>query len=102
MASLFLADPALLRQEGEKLVAQSIEFDSNVDKMYETVHQLTASGYVSDAARAIANEIEKRHGDLDAMTKAIRDYGDYLRQTSKSVVDNENKIIDNINIGNVD
>ncbi len=98
MASLFLADPILLRQEGDKLVSQASEFNTNVEKLYDTVHQLSASSYVSAASRTIAGEIEKYRGDLDAMTKAIRDYGNYLLHASNSVNANENRIIDNMDV----
>ena len=98
MASLFLADPVLLKQEGDKLITQAFEFNSNVEKVYETIHQLTSSSYVSDASRAIASEIEKFRDDLDSMTKAIRAYGKYLLHASNSVNANENRIIDNIEV----
>ena len=96
MSNLFVANPAVLKQEGGKLISDSIEFNKNVKKLYSTVEHLVSSGYESDAARAIAQDIEKYHEDLNYMTKTIKDYGDYCNLAATEVTKNEQNIIDNI------
>ena len=43
----------MLKQEGGKLVDESIEFNNYVEKLYNTVNQLVESGYISSSAKAI-------------------------------------------------
>ena len=96
MANLFVANPQALKTEGERVVNQSVEFNKNVEKLYETVEQLTSSGYVSPAAAAIAADIKSYRGDLNIMTAIIKDYGNYLLYAGDAVVKNEQRIIDEI------
>lgn len=96
MANQFVANPVVLRQEGQKLVEESVEFTRNVSLLYSTVHELVNSAYVSSAARAIAADIEKYHVDLDNMAKTIRQYGNYCTSAAGTVMRNEQNIIDNI------
>ena len=95
MAEIFGAQPFVLRQSGDKLISQSVSFNKNVEKLYNTVHQLTASSYTSPASRAIAADIERFHGDLDLMTNTIKEYGNYLIRASQAINANENRIMDN-------
>ncbi len=96
MANLFVANPAALKAEGNKVVNQSTEFNKNVEKLYSTVEQLTSSSYVSPAAVAIANDIKSYREDLNKMTAVIRDYGNYLLHAGDTVMKNEQRIIDDI------
>lgn len=96
MANLFVANPAALKAEGNKVVNQSTEFNKNVEKLYSTVEQLTSSSYVSPAAVAIANDIKSYREDLNKMTAVIRDYGNYLLHAGDTVMKNEQRIIDEI------
>ena len=91
MSRLFLADPAILRMEGNKLLGQSKQFGSNVTKMYSTIGRMVQSNYVSPAAKALAAKIGTYK---DAMTKIISDYGNYCLTASQKVNRNENDIID--------
>ncbi len=94
MSKLFLADPLVLRQEGDKLNTQSKMFESNVRKMYDTLHRMVASSYVSPAAKALAAKIDTYHDDMNAMTKIINDYGVFCMTASHKVTKNEESIID--------
>lgn len=96
MSTLFVADSVKLKLEGENLNTKSIEFNKNVERIYDTIHTLTISGYVSEAAEAIAKDIEKYHNDLKGMAKVIKDYGDYCHMASNIINKNEQNIIDNI------
>ena len=94
MSRLFLADPAILRMEGNKLLGQSKQFGSNVTNMYSTIGRMVQSNYVSPAAKALAAKIGTYKDDMDAMTKIISDYGNYCLTASQKVNRNENDIID--------
>ena len=94
MSRLFLADPAILRMEGNKLLGQSKQFGSNVTKMYTTIGRMVQSNYVSPAAKALAAKIGTYKDDMDAMTKIISDYGNYCLTASQKVNRNEADIID--------
>ena len=94
MSRLFLADPAILRMEGNKELDQSNLFGQNVQKMYDTIAKMVQSNYVSPAAKALAVTIQSYRDDMDAMTKIINDYGNYLLTASTKVNRNEQAIID--------
>lgn len=94
MSKQFLADPVTLRSEGGKEVEQSGMFDQNVRTIYTTLDQMLSSDYLSPAARAIGTQIRNKKGDLDEMTKIIRDYGEYCLMSANTVDANEQNIID--------
>ena len=94
MSKLFLADPAALRQKSDKLDTQRNMFGQNVKKMYDTLHRMVTSNYVSPAAKALAVKIDTYHDDMDAMTKIIGDYSTFCMTASNKVVKNEESIID--------
>lgn len=95
MSNLFVANPAVLRQEGGTIQNQAGLFGQNVDKIYSTLDELLASGYISPAARAIGEKIKASRDDLDMMKRVIDDYANYCMTTSSTVVKNEQNIIDN-------
>ena len=94
MSKLFLADPFILKQEGNKLKDESKHFEQNVSKVYSTIQEMLSSAYVSPAAKALGVKIMSYKDDLDAMTKIIDDYGMYCIMASNKVSKNEQNIID--------
>ena len=94
MSRLFVADPAVLRQEGDKLIGESRAFGQNVTKMYTTIDKMVVSNYVSPAAKALAAKIRTYKDDMDAMTKIIDDYGTFCMRSSNKVNRNEQNIMD--------
>ena len=95
MSNAFVANPAILRQEGNSLADQKQQFGQNIDKIYSTLDDLLASSYVSPAAKAIGDKIRNCRDDLEMMEKIIGDYSNYCLTTSTTVVKNEDNIIDN-------
>lgn len=95
MSNAFVANPAVLKQEGNSLVDQQHQFGQNIEKIYSTLDDLLASAYVSPAAKEIGNQIRKCRNDLEMMEKIIGDYGNYCLTTSGTVIKNEQNIIDN-------
>ena len=95
MSNLFVANPAVLRQEGGTIQNQAGLFGQNIDKIYSTLDELLASGYISPAAMAIGEKIISSREDLDMMKRVIDDYATYCMTTSSTVVKNEQNIIDN-------
>lgn len=95
MSNLFVANPAVLRQEGGSIQNQAGLFGQNIEKIYSTLDELLSSGYISPAAMAIGQKIRDSRDDLDMMKKIIDDYANYCMTTSSTVVKNEQNIIDN-------
>mgnify|MGYP003308603748 FL=1 len=95
MSNLFVANPAVLRQEGGSIQNQAGLFGQNIEKIYSTLDELLSSGYISPAAMAIGQKIRDSRDDLDMMKKIIDDYANYCMTTSATVVKNEQNIIDN-------
>ncbi|MBQ7790043.1 MAG: hypothetical protein IJ399_02140 [Bacilli bacterium] len=95
MSNLFVANPAVLRQEGGSIQNQAGLFGQNIEKIYSTLDELLSSGYISPAAMAIGQKIRDSRDDLDMMKKVIDDYANYCMTTSATVVKNEQNIIDN-------
>ena len=95
MSNLFVANPAVLRQEGGTIQNQAGLFGQNIEKIYSTLDELLSSGYISPAAMAIGQKIRDSRDDLDMMKKIIDDYANYCMTTSATVVKNEQNIIDN-------
>lgn len=95
MANTFIANPAILRQEGNALADQGQQFGQNIDKIYSTLDDILASSYVSPAAKAIGERIRAGRDDLELMRKIINDYSGYCLTTGNTVDKNEQNIIDN-------
>ena len=95
MSNLFVANPAILRQEGGSIQNQAGMFGQNIEKIYSTLDEILSSGYISPAAMAIGQKIRDSRDDLDMMKKIIDDYANYCMTTSATVVKNEQNIIDN-------
>lgn len=100
MSNLFVADPVVLKAEGNTVLDQAGQFNQNVEKIYSTLNEMLSGDYLSPAARAIGNKILSKRDDLDAMTKVMNDYGTYCVTTSGTVNNNEQNIIDNYTSGN--
>jgi hypothetical protein len=95
MSNLFVANPGVIRQEGGTIQNQAGLFGRNIEKIYSTLDELLASGYISPAAMAIGEKIRSSRDDLDMMKRVIDDYANYCMTTSSTVVKNEQNIIDN-------
>ena len=100
MSNQFIANPDVLKSEGNSIVDKAQQFGQNVEKVYATIEEMVGSSYLSQGARAIAAQIQSYRDDLDKMTKVISDYGNYCLTSSNTVMRNEQNIIDNAN-GNV-
>ena len=95
MSNTFVANPAVLRQEGTTLSDQAQQFGQNIEKIYSTLDTILTSSYVSPAAKVLGEKIKASRGDLEAMKKIIDQYSNYCITTSATVVKNEDNIIDN-------
>lgn len=93
----FVANPAILRSNGNKILQSSEEFKRNVEKIYSLKNQLLTSGYVAPEAKAIGNQIDTYRDELNAMTRIIADYGKFLHTAAMKVVRTQNDIIEDIN-----
>ena len=93
MANKFVADPMILRNKGKEIKEKSSEFNSNVNKIYETVEEMINSNYLDPAARALADEIKSYRDDLNAMTRTIDEYGDFNIGAGNSVEKNQDDLI---------
>ena len=96
MADKFVANPVTLRTEGNKIIDEAMEFKKNEEKLFTTIDNLVKSGYVSPAAKEIANNIATYVDDLNRMQKTIRQYGSYCLTAADKVIKNENRIIQEI------
>lgn len=97
MSNKFVANPDILKTEGNSILDKGQQFGQNVEKIYATVEEMTSTDYLSPAARAIAAEIQSYKDELDKMTKVINDYGNYCLHSSNTVTRNEQNIIDSVN-----
>lgn len=92
----FVADPNVLKQQGNSILDKGQQFGQNVEKIYSTIEEMVSSSYLSPAANAIAARIQTYRDDLSQMTKVINDYGNFCLKTADTVVKNEQNIIDNV------
>ena len=97
MSNQFIANPDVLKSEGNSIVDKAQQFGQNVEKVYATIEEMVGSSYLSPGARAIAGQIQSYRDDLDKMTKVINDYGNYCLTSSNTVVRNEQNIVDSAN-----
>lgn len=95
MSNTFVANPAVLRQEGNTLSDQAQQFGQNIEKIYSTLDTLLSSSYVSPAAKVLGEKMRNSRNDLEAMKTIISQYSNYCITTSATVVKNEDNIIDN-------
>lgn len=95
MSNTFVANPAVLRQEGNTLSDQAQQFGQNIEKIYSTLDTLLSSSYVSPAAKVLGERMRASRGDLEAMKTIIGQYSNYCLTTSSTVIKNEDNIIDN-------
>ena len=101
MSRTFIAQPEILRFEGNSVLDKASEFKQNVDKIYSTIEEMINSSYMSPAASAIAQEIKSYKDELDKMTRAIDNYGEYCVKSANVINKNEQNIIDNTNNGTI-
>ena len=94
MSNLFVANPAILRQEGGSIQNQAGMFGQNIEKIYSTLDELLSSGYISPAAMAIGQKNRDSRDDLDMMKKFKDYYANNCMTTSATVVKNEQNKID--------
>ncbi len=92
----FIANPAVLTQEGNSILDKGQQFGQNVEKIYSTIEEMVNSSYLSPAANAIAARIQTYRNDLNQMTRTINDYGNFCIKTANTVVKNEQNIIDDV------
>lgn len=102
MSKLFVADPVILKQEGNKLDDLTTRFNENVESIYNTVEEMLSTSYVSPAARELGQKILSYKGDLDNMTKAMAGYANYCHNASSKVAQNEDKIVDSFKVNATD
>ena len=96
MSNRFVANPQVLKTEGNSIIDKGQQFGKNVEKIYATIQEMVGSDYVSPAAKAIARDIESYRETLNKMTKVINDYGNYCVNSGNIIAKNEQNIIDNI------
>ena len=93
----FVADPALLMRNGNKILQSAEEFGMDIEKIYSLKNALFARGFVAPEAKAISNQIDTYHDELNAMQRIITDYGRFLKTAATKVTNTQNAIIDEIN-----
>ena len=93
---MFTANPEVLAKKGNDVVNSSVEFKTNVDKVYQTVDDLIKNGYLSPAALSIAKEIEGHRNTLEEMAKVIEEYGNFFINSSNEIIRNENDIMSEV------
>lgn len=96
MGNLFLANPDVLKAEGDAVTNQGEQFDQKVKTIYSTLDEMLSSNYLSPAAREIGARIRAKKEDLDAMTEIIKQYGSYCSNAGNTVIRNEQNIMDNL------
>ena len=101
MSNRFVAQPDVLRREGNSILEKSQQFSQNVDKIYATINEMVQSSYVSPAAVEIAKNIETYRDELARMTKAIKNYGTYCVTSANTITKNEGNIIDSASGGDL-
>lgn len=94
--SRFVADPALLMMNGNKILQSAEEFRTDIDKIYSLKNTLFARGFVAPEAKAISNEIDTYRNELNAMQRVITDYGRFLKTAATKVTNTQNAIIEDI------
>ncbi len=99
MSNRFVAQPDVLKMEGNSILDKSQQFAQNVDKIYSTINEMVQSSYVSPAAVAIAKQIESYKEDLLKMTRTIDNYGTYCVNAANTITRNEGNIIDSVSGG---
>ena len=100
MSGKFVADPTILRNKGNEIIGKAEEFNSNVNKIYETVEEMINSNYLDPAARALAEEIKAYRDDLNAMTRTINEYGEFNVAAGNSVEKNQDDLISDFRSSN--
>ena len=73
MSNRFVAQPDVLKMEGNSILDKSQQFAQNVDKIYSTINEMVQSSYVSPAAVAIAKQlgILKKEDEADDLVKRL-------------------------------
>lgn len=94
--ALFVADPQVLGQEGNKQLGMRDNFVQNHQKIKTTINEMLSSAYVSPAARELGQKIASYDDTLNAMARTIGEYGEYLLRAGNKVTKNEQDIIDSI------
>lgn len=92
----FIANPDMLAAKGNGIIEQAMLFRRNVEKIYNTVHELTNSDYLSPEAVAIGNQIQTYKTDLETMAKIIEEYGVFCKNSGNSVIKNQQIITEGI------
>ena len=92
----FVADPALLMRNGNKILQSAEEFGMDIEKIYSLKNALFARGFVAPEAKAISNQIDTYRDELNAMQRIITDYGRFLKTAATKVTNTQNAIIDEI------
>ncbi len=98
MSNVFLADPAILRAEGVKMIESAGNFRVNTAKIYSNIAEMVERSYISDGARAIAADILTYKDELENMAKVIEDYGNYCTSSGATVERNEQNIADTFKV----
>ena len=101
MSSRFVAQPDVLRAEGNSILGKSEEFVKNVDEIYSTINEMLQSSYMSPAAAAIAKDIETYKEDLQKMARTINNYGNYCVKSANTINRNEENILDRVSGGSM-
>ena len=96
MAKTFTADPIVLDSKGKALLDEAISFKKEVDRVYECVHEMANSSYLSPESMALANKIDTFRDDLVSMGNLIDNYGKFCISSSRKVMRNQDEIISEI------
>ena len=98
MANAFLSNPRAIREEGNKIIDESVNFRNSADKIMEDVDYMVEHFYVSDGSRVLAEHIKSYKNDLYAMAKIMNEYGAFCVNFGSTVAINEQKMVDEYNV----
>ena len=98
MGNKFVGNPQVLRAKGGVILNQADQFQQNTNKVYATVEELINSDYLAPEARAIAQEIEKSHEDLNNMARVMADYGTYCSDAGATIINNQDSIASSVKL----
>ena len=95
MSDKFLADPIILRREGQKQLEQKKLLDEKINTIYTTLDDMINNDYLAPASRQIASAIIAKKELLLSMSSAIKGYGDFCITAGGNVIENDQNVADN-------
>lgn len=93
---VFAANPDAMRQKGIQIGDIAVEFQTQIDKIYETLSEMYDNGLTSPAALQIVKGMYDDKPILDNMKTTIDKYGAFFSAASSQVQRDEEDRMDAI------